>query len=394
MEPSVRVRISIGTHGFDIIEIFMPRRNKQNMLSLVSLGFFAVVALLLLEANVVVYSAIISVFQSTSYERFSLCILLALLSGGFVVMLSVEKFYTNKMINFFYRSTSAWIGIFVYLFISSIVYIILSFFFNIPLFVGALLFLFAILVSIYGIIHGQKIVVKKIQISLPALPSTWKGKTLVWMSDVHLNSTRGVKFAEKIKNITNSLSPDIVFIGGDLFDGSHKPDPYMIAEPLKNLFSRLGVFYITGNHEEFGDPDIFLKAVESLGFKILRDEMIEIEGVQIIGVDYLNNVTKEQFQKTLESLKIDKSKLSILLKHEPKDLDISEKAGISFQISGHTHRGQQWPFNYLTYLVYKGYGYGLKKYHSMLIYVSSGVGGWGPKLRIGSDDEIVQITLL
>jgi len=162
---------------------------------------------------------------------------------------------------------------------------------------------------------------------------------------------------------------------------------------MKNLFSRLGVFYITGNHEEFSDPMPFLIAVESLGFTVLRDEKIEIDGLQIIGVDYLNNVNKKQFQKTLEDMKIDKSKPAILLKHEPKDLAVAEKAGISFQISGHTHRGQQWPFNYLIYLVYKGFSYGLKHYHSMLVYVSSGAGGWGPKLRIGSDDEIVLITL-
>ena len=96
----------------------------------------------------------------------------------------------------------------------------------------------------------------------------------------------------------------------------------------------------------------------------------------------------------MNNLKINKDKASILLKHEPKNLKVAEDAGISFQISGHTHKGQQWPFNYLTNLMYKGYGYGLKKHGSMIVYVSSGTGGWGPPLRVGSDYEIVEITFI
>ena len=236
--------------------------------------------------------------------------------------------------------------------------------------------------------------VKKIEILLPNLPKEWHGKTIVWMSDLHLGPINGAKFAEKITQISNSLSPDLVFIGGDLYDGSQKPDPYLIAGPLENLFSRQGVFFITGNHEEFGDPDIFISAVQKLGIKVLNNEMVEINGLQIIGVDYLNASQKKDFKNILADLKIDKDMPSILLKHEPKDLNIAKQAGISFQISGHTHNGQQWPFNYLTKLMYQGFNYGLKHHGSMLVYISSGAGGWGPPLRIGSSYEIVEIMLL
>jgi predicted MPP superfamily phosphohydrolase len=214
------------------------------------------------------------------------------------------------------------------------------------------------------------------------------------MSDLHLGPIKDVKFAEKITELSNSLSPDLVFVGGDLYDGSHHPDPYILANPLKNLSSRLGKFFITGNHEEFGKPDIFLSAVQKLGIKILQNEMVEIKGLQIIGVDFLNASPKKQFQKILEDLKIDRKKPSILLKHEPKNLAVAEKAGISFQISGHTHNGQQWPFNYLTKIMYKGFSYGLKHHGSMPIYISSGAGGWGPPLRVGSNYEIVEIIFI
>ncbi len=82
----------------------------------------------------------------------------------------------------------------------------------------------------------------------------------------------------------------------------------------------------------------------------------------------------------------------ILLKHTPFDLDVSERAGIDFQISGHTHQAQIFPLNYITRSVYKGYDYGFKKFGSMQVYVSSGTGTWGPPLRIGTVSEIVVIN--
>ena len=366
----------------------MPQRKK---LAIGIPFFFAIVAILLAEANFVFYVALADIFN-ISQEAFLFGLLMAVLSGGFVVMLMIEKYYTNKLINFFYLTTSIWIGVFVYFFTAAIVYLTASIFFDVPNIVGVGLFLAAGIVSLYGILHGRKIIVKNIQVSLPMLPAEWKGRKAVFMSDIHLNSIRADKFAKRITDISNSLTPDIIFIGGDLYDGTPNPKPLIIGKPLENLSSKLGTYFILGNHEEFHNPDIFLAAVKNLGMKVLRDEMGEVDGVQIIGVDYLSTVNKKNFQRILEDIRIDKNKPSILLKHEPKDLSISKQAGISFQLSGHTHDGQQWPFNYLTDIVYKGFGYGLKHYHGMPIFVSSGVGGWGPPLRVGSDYEIVCIT--
>lgn len=355
--------------------------------------FFAFVSILLAELNIVVYSAFVNIFNIYNYNFF-LSLVLAFFSGGFMVMLLVERYYTSTLVRFFYLLTSIWMGFFVYIFLASVIFIVTSFFFNISNFIGILLLVIAVIISLYGISHGNKIYVKRIDVSIPNIGEQWKGKKAVWMSDLHLGPINGKKFAEKITQISNSLSPDFVFIGGDLYDGSHKPDPYEIAKPLKNLTSRLGVFFVTGNHEEFGNPSIFLSSVQKLGMVILNNSMVNINGLQIVGVDYLSAANKKRFKSILENLKINKNIPSILLKHEPKDLKIAEDAGISLQISGHTHNGQQWPFNYLTKLMYKGYSYGLKKHGSMFVYVSSGVGGWGPPIRVGSDYEIVEITFI
>ena len=372
----------------------MSQKIKKRFLFLSLVGFFIFVSIFLIEINYIVYSTFISVFHIIGIEDFLLALFLLALSGSFMVMLLVERYFSNSIIRFVYLLTSIWMGMFVYLFLASVVYFTANIFISIPSIVGIFLFLIAVSVSFYGIIHGEKIVIKNIKISLPNLNEQWKGKTIVYMSDLHLGPINGAKFAKKVLNISNSLLPDLVFIGGDLYDGSRRPDPYVIAKPLENLYSKLGKFFVTGNHEEFGDPDIFLKAVERLGIKVLNNEMVEVEGLQIVGVDYLNASKKKDFKSILENIKINREKPTILLKHEPKDLSVAEQAGISFQISGHTHNGQQWPFNYLTKIMYKGFSYGLKHHGSMLVYVSSGAGGWGPPLRVGSDYEIVEITFI
>jgi len=370
----------------------MKLKDKRHTSIPVFVIFLFIALILFSGASILFYRASVNIFQITSFgSRLVFGLISAALSAGFILMLVVEKYSDSFLTRFLYILTSVWAGIFVYLFTATIIYDVFSFFIKSPRAIGLILFFTAIVISIYGLIHGGKIMVRKIKVSLPGLPKSWQGRTAVWMSDLHLGSIHGKKFSEKITKISNFLSPDIIFIGGDLYDGTHAPDPLLIAKPLEKLSSSFGTFFVTGNHEEFNDPSQFLNSIRALGIKVLENETVEIDGLQIVGVDYLTTSKKEDFQKILDAIKIDRTKPSILLKHEPINLDISEQKGISFQISGHTHKGQQWPFNYLTNLIAKGYGYGLKNYGTMQIYVSSGTGGWGPPLRVGSNREVVQI---
>ncbi len=365
--------------------IIFPRAIFLAILSIISVLFFF--------ANVLVFKNFTLIFGIyDSGQKFFCGILIAALSGGFVLMTLVEKYFSNFIIRALYTITAVWTGVFVYFFLASGVYNIVSSFGLSNQIFGSTLFVSAVILSIYGFFHHRKIYIKRINIEIPNIPDVWRGRTAVWMSDLHLGSIRGKRFSEKVTKISNSLSPDIVFIGGDLFDGTQAIDLKKASNPLSGLFSKLGIFFIAGNHEEFGDTKPFIEVVKSLNIKILRDEIIEIDGVQIAGVDYMTCLKKENFVEVLNSLKIDKNKPSILLKHEPKDLDIAENAGFSLQISGHTHKGQQWPFNHLVDLIYKGHGYGLKKYGKMDVLVSSGVGSWGPPIRVGTDCEFLFIT--
>ena len=371
----------------------LPQKKKHNFSMHVRIGFIGALVILLVESNFFVQWAIVDVFNITStMVQTNLAAVLIVLSLGFILVFILERYSASFFTRVCYHITSMWMGTLIYLLLASVIYVFTDLIFGRNAMFGMVLFALAIVVSIYGYIHGKKIVIKKIEVEIPNLPKAWVGRSAVFASDFHLGIARTAKFSQKVTQVINSLSPDIIFIGGDLYDGTHAPDPYVIAKPLENLKAPLGTLYISGNHEEFGDASPFFATVAKLGMKMIQDGMVDIDGLQIIGVDYLTCHSKEQFQKVLKSIPFDKTKPSVLLKHEPKDLEVGEEAGISFQISGHTHNGQQWPFNLLTNLIYKGYGYGHKHKGNMDVYVSSGVGGWGPEFRVASDCEVVLIT--
>jgi len=123
----------------------------------------------------------------------------------------------------------------------------------------------------------------------------------------------------------------------------------------------------------------------------LDNEKVELDGLQIIGVDYRDSRNQEQFRTILQKMDIDRQKPSILLKHTPFDLEIARDQGITVQLSGHTHQGQVFLFRFITSWVYKGYDYGLKRLGDLLVYTSSGAGTWGPPMRLDTKPEIVVI---
>ena len=119
---------------------------------------------------------------------------------------------------------------------------------------------------------------------------------------------------------------------------------------------------------------------------------IDLDGLQIIGVDYRDSRREEQFKAILQKIGIDRYRPSILLKHAPFDLKVADENGISLQLSGHTHQGQVFLFRFITSRIYQGYDYGLRKFGDLLVYTSSGAGTWGPPMRLDTVPEIVAIT--
>jgi len=183
--------------------------------------------------------------------------------------------------------------------------------------------------------------------------------------------------------------PDAIFIAGDLYDGTHI-DAREAAQPLSRLTAPHGVYFVAGNHEQFGDDSKYLQAVKAAGVRVLNSEKVEADGLQIVGVPY-HSAHGERLASALKSVRLDRDRASVLLVHAPDEPEIAEAAGVSLQLSGHTHLGQFIPWNWFARRIYRQFVYGLSRIGRMQVFTSSGAGTWGPPLRLGSNPEIVML---
>jgi len=356
----------------------------------------SVILVILFLGHWALYLFLVSVFPAVYGNLSALRIILGVLWISFIAASLISHKFNNLMTRAFYKISAVWLGFFMYLLIGAFTYAVLMVILpstsQITMsIIGEILIGSAVVVVIYGIVNANRIRITSVKVPIPNLPELWKSRKAVFISDLHLGQVLSVRFAERVVSKINKLKPDIIFIGGDLYDGV-AVNAKSAIEPFSKLQVPLGIYFVTGNHEEFSDNSKYLSAIRGAGIKALIDEKVIIDGIQLIGVDYAHASKEEKFNEILRSLNIDRGKPSILLKHVPSDLNIALDNGISFQLSGHTHKAQVFPVNLVTYLVFKRFDYGLHNLGSMQTYTSSGVGTWGPPLRVGTKSEIVEIT--
>ncbi len=138
------------------------------------------------------------------------------------------------------------------------------------------LFGLALLAAVAAIINASVVRITRLTVNLPGLPENWRGRTGALVSDTHLGHVHDVPFMREIVRKLNQLRPDVVFITGDMYDGTDGPID-LLAEPWKELTAPHGAYFITGNHEEFADRRKYLDAVTRSGVHVLNNEKIEIK---------------------------------------------------------------------------------------------------------------------
>ena len=261
-----------------------------------------------------------------------------------------------------------------------------------PSVAGAISLIAAVIVFVWATWESQRVLTSRLTVALAALPDAWEGKKILFVADFHLGNVRAERFARKVADAIERTQPDAILIGGDLFDG-RSCVPEALIKPLKRFSPRFGSYFITGNHEYFTDPaKDYFPALQKLGITVLNRDLVDVAGLQIVGVDYLDVGARESFKKVLDDITIDPSRPSILLKHVPDHLDLARARGISLVLAGHTHNGQIWPLPYFAYFV-KEFYYGHHVTGDTQIYVTSGVGTNAAPFRLGTKSEIVEITL-
>lgn len=215
---------------------------------------------------------------------------------------------------------------------------------------------------------------------------------IVAISDLHLGYGIGKKEFEGWIEKINNENPDIVIIGGDIIDSSVRP---LIADDVASSFHKikapLGIYACLGNHEYLSGSSESMNFIKQTGVNLLKDMVAEIDSTfYIIGRDDKMNPKRKSLEQLTEGL--DKTKPIILLDHQPFHLEDAENNGIDLQFSGHTHRGQVWPISLVTDAIYE-VSHGYKQKGDTHVIVSSGIGIWGGKFRIGTQSEYVVITL-
>ncbi len=236
------------------------------------------------------------------------------------------------------------------------------------------------------------------------LPREVEALSAVVLSDVHVAGLVGGERMRRIANTVNELKPDLIFVTGDLVDGSVRQLASAVM-PLKDMSAKYGVYYVTGNHEYYSNPHNWRKfCSEQLGWTVLSNAhaQINVDGslVNIIGIEdrswlrQVNGKVRDDLRLELATQEISETDrhgaLNILLAHQPKDARNVEKCPwIDVQVSGHTHGGQFWPLHYFVYKdqTYNTGLYTIKNTRTQL-YVSEGTGFWGPPMRLGTSCEI------
>ena len=232
----------------------------------------------------------------------------------------------------------------------------------------------------------------RFQFPLAKLPRAMDGTRLAVVSDIHLGPLTGANHAGRIVQLINSVDADIVCIVGDLVDGS-VAELGRFATPLADIQARRGAYFVTGNHEYYSGFEEWVAEVDRLGVKPLRNERLELDGLDLAGVNDIGGVEfgdGPDLQRALGDR--DTTRPVVLMAHQPVVARDAAPFGVDLQVSGHTHGGQMAPFNLLVKLeqpVVSGYG----EVDGVPVYVTNGAGFWGPPVRVGAPPQVTVIEL-
>lgn len=253
------------------------------------------------------------------------------------------------------------------------------------------------LTIILGYINAKNPRIKILNINIPKNSHPTKSLNIVVASDIHLGTIVCKTRLEHIVEKINALDPDLVLLPGDIVDEDLGPViKQNLGETLRKIRSKFGVVGITGNHEYIGGVEEAYRYLIAHNIIVLRDSVIKInDSLYVVGRE---DLSVRQFtgkrRKPLDEIMtgVDKTLPVILMDHQPFRLEDAVQNGVDLQLSGHTHHGQLWPFNFISKKVYE-VSWGYKKKGDTHIYVSCGVGTWGPPVRTGNTPEIVNIRL-
>lgn len=369
-------------------------------------GFIIVVSLAqitLFFVHYVFYRFGIDNFTLLNKYKFIFGFILAIMSISFSASMFLLRAVENRLTEVFYNISAIWLGTVFWLLLAVVASVLtqnlfLKFVGNpawvrgfVPIFFVTLSFA----ISVYGLYNARNTKIVQKDLYIENLPDTWVGRKALFMADTHYGNIHNKKRSIADAKLINSVKPDILLMAGDFFDGPKK-DFFQFTEAYKNINPPLGKYFISGNHEIYAGLTKSEDALISSDFTILDNQNIKLDGMQFVGIPYVTNtnsdIDKQVSKSVFTNNGYDKNQPSIVLKHVPIATELIANAGASFVFSGHTHRGQMWPFSLIVKKIYGKHFYGFTNEGATQFYTTSGVGGWGPPQRIGTNSEMLVVT--
>lgn len=241
--------------------------------------------------------------------------------------------------------------------------------------------------------------ITEVPVKLPGLPRALDGFTLVQLSDVHIGSVLQERYVDQLVATANSAKPDLICITGDLVDGSPDQLGRFVAR-LRNLESRFGTHFVSGNHDYYSGWERWATALEGIDFEVLRNRFVTIgspgASFDLIGVDdWGSRMGRGGYDLEKATAGRDPERASVLMAHQPNGLDLVVQKKIGLQLSGHTHGGQMFPGTLFGDIIWGNRNTGLSLHEQTShLYTSRGCGFVGPPMRVGAPPEVVKIILV
>jgi predicted MPP superfamily phosphohydrolase len=251
-----------------------------------------------------------------------------------------------------------------------------------------------ILAGFYNTLHPR---INTIAIDIPKSAGGRTTLDIALVTDIHLGTIISNSRLQRMVDMVNVIRPDVVLLAGDIVDEDLAPViENNLGEILRTIRSKYGTYAVTGNHEYIGGVEQACGYLEEHGIIVLRDRAVLVDdSFYLVGREDLS-VTQYlgMRRKSLGSImeEVNKALPVILMDHQPLRLSTAARHGVDLQLSGHTHHGQLWPFNFITALIYE-VSRGFRQINGTNYYVSCGFGTWGPPARVGNVPEVVHIQL-
>ena len=376
------------------------------------LGIFFMFRTLYLIVNIYICYRGFSLFPKKSWLKKIYIIIFALLALPFMLGRTLRDEVPGALTDFLTIIGSYWFAIILYLFIAVLFVdalritnhfkkILPNLFFNNVLktrrIIAAIIIFIVTIAIIYGRINANNVIVKTVPITIEKKAKNLSSLKVLLISDIHLGLMVQNAELSRIVELSNQQEADIVLLAGDIFDAKVEPVRAFNANKLLSAFkSKYGTYAVLGNHEYIGEANEAVEYLTASGITVLRDTAVLIDNSFYIAGrdDFSSSRRNRKARLPLEQIitGLDHTKPILLMDHQPKDLGLAAKCKVDLQVSGHTHGGQIWPFNYIVQLMWEVTS-GYTEKDNTKFYVTKGAGTWGPRIRVGIDPEIVVINI-